>query len=352
MHIFFIIGGTVLIAVTLFDAFVTIILPRTVTSFRPSVYFFRLAWKWWGSIGHAIRDPYRRQTFYSVFGPLSVPSLLFFWGISLIFGFAMLHWGTHSQISSLHPGRWAFGTMLYFSGTTFFTLGLGDITALNPLGRFLIVLEAAIGFISLAIIVGYLPLLDQAFSQRETRLTLFGLRSGSPQCAARLLAHYGKPNELDKLAKILNEGEEWIAELLQSQLSHPVLAYYRSQHLGQSWLASLVTYLDFTSLLQAANGHSLSLQVKTSFRMALYALVEMVRVMKVEMAAGADRLQDSDFERLRVYLEKVEISFPEGGAGAQALRDLRRLYEPYAVSLSKDLRLRLPIWVPPEDEEF
>jgi len=352
MHLLVTLAGIALTGTILFDAFVTIVLPRTVTTFRPSTYFHRSAWDFWVRVAGMIREPTRRQGFFSIFGPLSVLMLLAFWGLALMVGFALLHWGLRTQFFIETQGRSNLGNILYFSGTTFLTLGLGDIAATNPLGRALTVLEAATGFVSLAVVVGYLPLLEQAYSNRETRLVLFGLRCGSPLCAGRFLQRYGKASDRDKLGKVLHDGEEWIAELLQNQLSHPVLAYYRSQHLNQSWLGSLVTFLDLSVLLQTATDRPLVAPVKTSFLMALHALVEMGRAMKVSpIREGSDRLRDEDFERLRGLLEKVGIFYPAGPAAAQAVRELRGLYEPHAAALARKLKLHLPVWLPPEEAE-
>jgi hypothetical protein len=229
-------------------------------------------------------------------------------------------------------------------------LGMGDVTALNPLGRFFIVLEAMTGFVSLAVVVGYFPLLDQTFSQREARITLFGLRSGSPQSGLRILERFGKVEDRGKLEKILGDAEDWIAELLQNQLSHPVLAYYRSQHLGQSWLISITAFLDLCALLQIPADHPLNSQVKTSFRMALYALVEMSRALKMgPVRPHIDRLGAADFEKIRASLEKVGLFFPPSPEAEKKLQELCNLYEPFAMSMGKQLKISLPAWVPPEE---
>lgn len=352
MHTLVGIVGALIIWVILWDAFATIVMPRTVSFFRPSTYFYHSSWTLWTGTAALIRDNYRRQNFFAIFGPLSVPLLLGFWAMGLIFGFAMMHWGFDTKVFSEETGRWGFGTMLYLSGTTFFTLGLGDFTAVNSLGRFFIVLEAATGFVSLAIIVGYIPLLDQVFSQREAQITLFGLRAGTPQCAVRLLEGYGKAEERGKLEAILHDSEQWIAEFLQNHISHPVLAYYRSQHLGQSWLISLVAFLDTCALLQLPVDHPLRAQVKTSFRMALYAVVEIARVLKLRPDRKAkDRLAAGDFDKIREALGKVGLFFPAGAEAERGLSELTHLYEPFASAIGKRLKIQLPVWVPDASSE-
>ena len=66
----------------------------------------------------------------SFYGPLSLLGLLAMWAIALVIGFGLLHYGIGSQISaSREPPTFALD--LYLSGTTFFTLGLGDVVPLT-----------------------------------------------------------------------------------------------------------------------------------------------------------------------------------------------------------------------------
>ena len=66
---------------------------------------------------------------------------------------------------------------LYLSGETFFTLGYGDFAPTAALGRFLSVLEAGMGFGFMAVIIGYLPVLYQAFSRRERTIGFLDAQS-------------------------------------------------------------------------------------------------------------------------------------------------------------------------------
>src|SRR5262249_53222577 len=164
--------------------------------------------------------------------------------------FALLHWafGSRIQTANAHPG---FGFVLYFSGTTFFTLGLGDITPLSTAARVLTVAEGGTGFGFLGIVIGYLPVIYQAFSRREVNISLLDARAGSPPSAAELLRRHSQGHQLESLQQLLHDWERWSAELLESHLSYPVLAYFRSQHNNQSWLSALTTMLDTSALVIA-----------------------------------------------------------------------------------------------------
>ena len=121
-------AAALLVFVILWDAFQTIILSRRVSRrFRPTRAFYRLLWTPWRAAAKRVPQGNRRENVLTVFGPLSLILLIALWALGLIVSFALLHWGLGSQMTG-PDGRSGFGVDLYMSGTTFFTLGLGDVT--------------------------------------------------------------------------------------------------------------------------------------------------------------------------------------------------------------------------------
>src|SRR6185437_7689776 len=182
--------GLALVAVILWDVFETIILPRRVTRrFRLARVFYRWTWRPWRFITCFIRKKNRRESFLSYYGPLSLLGLFVVWAIALIIAFAILHYAAGSAVVSqlAATGRPGFLTDLYMSGTTFFTLGLGDVTPRTELARVITVFEAGLGCGFLAIVISYLPVLYGAFSAREVNISLLDARAGSPPSASEML---------------------------------------------------------------------------------------------------------------------------------------------------------------------
>src|SRR5260370_17100747 len=104
-------------------------------------------------------------------GPLSLLALIGFWAVLFVFGFGLLMWGSALPLNA--PDKTInFTTYLYLSGTTFFTLGLGDVTPVPGVGRFLAVCEVALGFGFLALVISYVPIISQASSRRGLRISL------------------------------------------------------------------------------------------------------------------------------------------------------------------------------------
>ena len=238
------IASVVLIFLVLLDGFETMVLPRRITRrFRLTWVVYRTLWWPWRRVALWLRPGKLRENFLSIFGPLSILWLFACWMAGLTIAFAWLHWSLDTTLNSPH-GEAAWGTYLYMSGTTIFTLGFGDVVPVNAVGRFLSVVEAGTGFGFLAVVIGYLPVLYQAFSRRETVISMLDARAGSPPSGGQLLLCAAGSRDIEAIRHFLHDLEQWSAEVLESHLSFPVLSYYRSQHDNQSWLAALATALD------------------------------------------------------------------------------------------------------------
>jgi hypothetical protein len=345
--------GLAVVVVVLWDVFETIILPRRVTRrFRLVRLFYRNTWIPWSRVARAIRRGSRRESFLSYFGPLSLLALFVVWAAGLIFAFALLHFGAGSAINSPiaptgHPG---FRTDLYLSGTTFFTLGLGDVTPRTEFARVITVMEAGIGFGFLAVVISYLPVLYGAFSRREVNISLLDARAGSPPTAAELLRRHTQPQSVAALEQYFHDWETWAAELMESHLSYPVLCYFRSQHNNQSWLAALTTILDASALLIAYGQGALRWQAKLTFAISRHAVVDLAQVLDCPpKRIDGERLPADELRKLLALLIAASLSEcceDNREEDEQRLGDLRRMYEPYIEALS--IRLLMPVgkWVP------
>jgi hypothetical protein len=282
----------------------------------------------------------------SFYGPLSLIFLLIIWAGSLVFGFALLHWATGTALSQGNSltGFWNY---FYFSGTNFFTLGLGDITPHNGPGRAFTVIEAGLGLGFLALIIGYLPALNQSFASREEVISLLDARAGSPPTALEMLRRHGHETGFHELKQFLNLWERWSSELLESHLSYPVLAFFRSQHDNQSWLAALTVVLDTTGLVMTYLSGPCKNQAELTFAMARHAVVDLSIVFDTQPCEpDQDRLPSADLSRLLTALESYGFNISNSTGNVQKLKDLRRLYEPYLYSLAGYLCLAMPPWIP------
>jgi hypothetical protein len=348
------IGGILLIFVVLWDIFETIVLPRRVTGrIRLTALFYLGTWKPWSAIARRMRPGRRREGMLGFYGPLSLILLLVVWVVGLIFGFALIQWAIGSPLVRTLGGKVGFSTDFYMSGTTFLTLGLGDVIPRTPWARVITVAEVGAGFGVLALVISYLPVVYQSFSQREVNVSMLDARAGSPPSAGELLRRYGNPEFEAAAGQTLREWERWSAELLESHLSYPFLAYFRSQHDNQSWLAALTMILDVCTLRMAGIEGTTAVSMnpaRLTFAMARHAAVDLSQIFSARpRAPDPDRLPPSELACLRSDLAKTGVRLYEGEAADHKLAKLRSMYEPYVYALSEFLLLPLPPWMPSED---
>jgi hypothetical protein len=338
--------GIALIMLVLWEGFETIIMPRRVTRrFRLTRIFYRSTWIPWAKMVKAWVPAGQRETLLSFFGPLSLLFLLTFWAGGLITGFALLHWATGSAVLT-QDGSSGLLTALYMSGTTFFTLGLGDAVPRGTTGRFLVVTESGLGFAFLALVIAYLPALNQSFARREVNISLLDARAGSPPTAAEMLRRHGHERGMEALRQLLHEWERWSAEFLEGHLSFPVLAYFRSQHDNQSWLAALTAILDTCALVMAGVEGACERQAELTFAMARHALVDLSLVFRRRpQKMKPNRLPPEKLAELRDTLAAAGIKLHGGEDADLKLTELRALYEPYLHALASYFRVSIPPWV-------
>ncbi|MDD2539651.1 MAG: potassium channel family protein [Desulfuromonadaceae bacterium] len=350
MAIAAIISGTALVLLVLWEGFETIILPRRVTRrFRLTRFFYRSSWRPWVRIVMVLVPARRRETWLSYFGPLSLLLLLSIWAVCLIAGFALIHWALGSAVVAM-DGQANFLTDFYLSGTTFFTLGLGDVLPRTSLARLLVVIESGMGFAFLALVIGYLPALNQSFARREVSISLLDARAGSPPTASEMLRRHGHERGKEELRQLLHEWERWSAEFLEGHLSYPVLAYFRSQHDNQSWLAALTAILDTCALIMAGLEGACERQAELTFAMARHAVVDLSLVFRTSpWDPVPDRLPAEKLMELRLLLTGNGQKVRNEDSFAVKLDELRLMYEPYVHALSTHFQVGLPPWIGDEN---
>ena len=333
--------GALLIFTTLWEAFESIVLPRRVLRrFRFTRLFYRVTWFPWRSTGRLIRRPNRRESFLSVYGPFSLLLLFAVWAALLIVGFGFLYYSA----GVARPPAMSLETCLYLSGTTFFTLGLGDVTPHTSAERIMAVCESGLGFGYLALVLSYLPVIYQAFSRREVSIVLLDARAGSPPTAGELLRRNG-PDGGEALERLMRDWERWSAEILESHISYPVVSYFRSQHNNESWLGALTAILDASALVVSSIDCSAARQARLTFAMSRHTVADLAQIFQRPPRLTRDRLPPAEYDRLRASLSQAGIQLRDTPAAREKLKTLRDMYEPYIEALADHLSVTLPPWI-------
>jgi hypothetical protein len=341
------IAGVVIFFIVSWDAFEAIILPRRVTrKFRLARIYYLFTWTTWRFYARLIPSKKRRESFLGFYGPISLLFLIAVWAVGLIISFAMMQYGAGSAVN-LTGGTPSFYTDLYLSGTTFFTLGLGDVVPRSGVSRFLVVAESGFGFGFLAALIGYLPFIYGSFADRETEIVLLDARAGTPPTGGELLLRHTFTGGHEELRKLFKDWERWSAQLLESHLSYPVLAYFRSQHDNQSWISSLTAILDACALTISGMEDVCARQAQLTFAIARHAVADLCQVFSVvPHSPEKDRLPPEVLLLIRETLAKHGTKLSATPEADQKLLELRNLYEPYVYGLAERFEQPMAAFIP------
>lgn len=343
--------GALLVLFMLAEFFVAFLLPRRVKRDpRFARRLLRLGWIGWRGVARRL-PPVAADTMLGLYGPLGLLLTLALLTFGLIVGFASLQWAAGSHL--LHGGgSVGFGDDLFFSAGGFLSAST-DLTPADGAARALFLLEAASGFAVLFIAIGYLPALFQAFSRREVAVSQLDPRAGSPPSAGALLVRSGERGGWQDLDAYLAEWETWSAELMETHLSYPILAYYRSQHVNQNWLAGLTTVLDtcaFTIAASPADRDGEAAEI--TFAIGKHAVGDLAFTFHAKpFPPNPARLDDDGFAELYAAAGRSGLELKPEGEVRSRLDELREKYEPYAAALAHTLELRLPAWLPSPEAE-
>lgn len=240
--------GILVLAWTLVDVFRTLVMPRAARGrFRLSRGVFRALWRPWRWVGLRCKTVQAREHVLAAAGPFFFFLMLIGWASLAVLGYALLLWSAPFA-EGVQRGDGSFGTSLYFSGSSLFTLGFGDVVA-TGWTRAIVVLAAATGLGLLAVVIAYLPVLYQAFNRREVGVLLLDARAGSPPSGPELLHRMGSAGVASSLPELFAEWERWVADVLESHMSYPLLALFRSPHDNTSWVTALGSVLDAATMM-------------------------------------------------------------------------------------------------------
>ncbi|HLQ54978.1 MAG TPA: hypothetical protein VK162_11995, partial [Streptosporangiaceae bacterium] len=152
-----------------------------------------------------------------------------------------------------------------------------------------------------------------------------------------------KPRGTPHLEQDLQAWEEWAAELMETHLTYPLLAFYRSQHVNQNWLATLTAIVDVAAFIKATVPDENGDAADITFRSGRHALADLALQFRLE-PVPADRLSDSDFDDLFAIIDRSQIANVDREVARRRLDQYRGDYEPNAQALAETLALALPPW--------
>jgi hypothetical protein len=264
----------------------------------------------------------RRERWLGTYAPMMLLVMLLAWGSGLIIGFGFILYGLRGQVQPVPNDP---VTAIYFAGVSLLTIGFGDIVATGGLARITVVVAAAFGLLTIALAISFLFSLFSTFQRREVLVVQLDARAGAPPSGVSLLETVAHLGIVDDLPRIFNAWEAWGAEVLDSHLAYPMLAYFRSSHDNESWVSALGAVLDASVLLLTTVADGPRGAAKMMFLMGRHLVEDLGRYFRLEQGhdPGVERYE-FDEARERLAAAGYQLSGPE--ESWKAFSELRAEY--------------------------
>jgi hypothetical protein len=201
-----------------------------------------------------------KDSILATIGPLALLAQLVAFLSLFLIGYTLAMWPYAGRIS----------VAVREAGSSMFTVGLAHVAGQS--NDVLVILAAATGAVAIALQIGYLPAIYQAFNRRESLVTLMEARAGLPAWGPELIARHLLVQTLDALPGLYHDWEQWAAEVSESHTSYPVLLYFRSPEPWYSWVLALLAVLDACAMQLALTPSTAPSEARMCLRMGFTCL--------------------------------------------------------------------------------
>jgi len=309
-----------LVLLVVSDAVATLVVTQGRTGlWRPTRLWYAATWRATRALASRLPDR-AADASLNMYPAASLLGLLVLWLAGLMLGWALVYLGL-----GVHVDRSGdLGTLLYYAGTSLLTPTFG--TAHGAAERTASLLETLTGLGTIALLISYLPALYGAYSKREARLLTLDDPAGGRITPVRLIEINSADGDLEMLYRFFAEWEMWTAEVLESHVSYPMLALFRSQHPGQSWITALGVVTDASTLACACIDGAELREAYFLHRRGRRAVLDIADRLHVRESATADWLTEANFDIAWEVLAGMNIPLREKEQAWGRLRELRAPY--------------------------
>lgn len=335
--------GAVLVIVTLYDVFQSVVLPRpAVGRVRISTTFINVGWRGWRRVAERPRKLQMREAALAAFAPMMIVALLVLWAFFLILGYALIFTGLHDGLT---PQPDSFGTTLYFSAGRMLAFAVGGIEATGITTRTLTAIEAASGFGLFALVISLLFSLFSAFQRRETAVVALDALAGAPPSGVQILERCAADDMPEQLSTTFDEWRLWTVDVLESHLSYPLLFYFRSSHDNEAWANSFGAVMDAAILVLSTteavpNGHA-----RLMYKVGVHFVADMRSYFKYAEREDVPGVEREEWEEARERLRRAGYGLREAEAAWQEFSRLRSTYAAWLNETTKYMGVPPAPWI-------
>jgi hypothetical protein len=214
---------------------------------------------------------------------------------------------------------------MYFAGTSFLTIGYGDITAGSGLARLVSLCAGASGLSVVAVVTAFLFSVFGAFQRREVFVVLLGARAGAPPTGVGLLTIHAYAGIRGDLPNFFQQAQAWTAEVLESHLAYPILSFFRSSHDYESWVATLGALLDASTLLLTTLNEGMQGQAGIMYEVGRHLTHDLVNYFGLTHGSEVG-VEYSEFLSARERLAAAGFKLREQQTAWRSFSELRSTY--------------------------
>ncbi len=201
----------------------------------------------------------------AMLAPVAMFLLPLIWLALITVGYAGMYWG-------INPGL-GFVDAIVLSGSSLMTLGFAfeDSLPMIILG----LTQAALGMMLVALLIGYLPTMYGAFSQRETMVTKLETYAGTPPDPAEIIRRFDYIQMLDQptdMREFWLDWQEWFVQIEETHTTLAAMNFFRSPKPDRHWVIAAGAILDTASLIASSLDVPRSLQAGIVIRSGYLSL--------------------------------------------------------------------------------
>jgi hypothetical protein len=334
-----VVAGTVLVFLVLSAAVRTVVVPRDEQVLLNRVVF-RVVRSCFEVFAKETR-PYRdRDRVMARYAPTALMMLPVVWIGGVIVGFSGIFWGLHAR---------PYSHALVLAGSSATTLGFERSDGFTL--HLLVIVQATIGLLLVALLVSFLPTMYGHFSRREILVTQIHNwaidHDGASPATMLIRAH--NINGFDRLHTTWVNWEMWFIELEETHTTFPALAFFRSPNPDRSWVTMSGVALDAAALFQSCINTQSDPQASITIRAGYLALRSIATYFGIPFdsaPAPDDPITVSKDEFLAVYEQLASAGVPVRSNREQAWRDFSGWRVNYDQPLTQLASLTAAPWQP------
>lgn len=241
-------AGTIVLAITLLDVFLTVLYARAGTGLIAP----RLARGVWG-VFRALSGG-RQRTVLTYCGPVQLVVLVLVWSALLAFGAALIihpALGTGVKSSSGATDT-DFVTALFVGGSSMSIVGASDYGPTTAGYKLLFLFDSLVGLTVTSLTITYVMQVYSALRSRNTLGLAMHAQSGETGDAAELIARWGPRGKFDGGYNNLSTLAAELAAVKETHHFYPLLFYFRFEDTFYAMSRVLLLALDTAALVRTA----------------------------------------------------------------------------------------------------